>query len=171
MRRTRSRIASSAVFGMVRALSKSHRGAWPGLCPGVCAQGHASRSGISDRRERTSRSTFRNSVVGVRTRLRDCFVDLAITLALTDWSPNTGVKLRSTEVYRASSASTPCWAASWPEGRDDIPPLAFPDRLAHFVLTRATELLQPMGNSDMLPRIAVETIREVVAVWVWRVHV
>src|SRR5574341_2103153 len=28
-----------------------------------------------------------------------------------NYAPNTGVKLRSTEVYRASSASTLCWTA------------------------------------------------------------
>src|SRR5512134_1656310 len=42
-------------------------------------------------------------------------------------SPNTGVKLRSSAVYRASSASTSCWAASRPLRnpllRDSLDPL------------------------------------------------
>ena len=44
----------------------SHRGAAVPTRVGVCADGHASRSGWSDRRDRMCRSTFRNSAIGVR---------------------------------------------------------------------------------------------------------
>ena len=59
---TNARIASSALRGRLRRVTKSHRGAADPVLPGVCTHGHALRSGASDFRDRTSRSTAWNSV-------------------------------------------------------------------------------------------------------------